>query len=75
MNQFFAFAKTGEITISEGYCIGAKRQNGNITEGLFVVRCAENESDPMQSWSYNRKVSAIKICLEKQLKSSFLSMF
>lgn len=49
INQFFAFAKSGRITISEGYCIGIKP-----IKGVFVMKCSED--DPMQLWTYNSEV-------------------
>lgn len=53
-NQFFAFSKSGQITISEGYCIGLKDYNRTQTNGVYVVKCSD--TDPMQLWAYDKEV-------------------
>lgn len=48
-NQFFAFAKSGEIiTTFEEDCVGAKDKQ------VVKVNCAKD--DKSQLWSYNEKV-------------------
>lgn len=59
VNQFFAFAKSGQITISEGYCIGVKENNNTRIDGVYVVKCSD--TDPTQLWIYDSEVGAQKI--------------
>lgn len=61
-NQFFAFTKSGQITISEGYCIGVKDYNNTTTNGVYVVKCLD--TDPMQLWTYDKVVSIQKKIFE-----------
>lgn len=47
-NQFFAFAKSGEIFTGEEHCLGRKN------EAVVSVECSENIQDHL--WNYNDKV-------------------
>lgn len=47
-NQFFAFAKNGQIVTSEEYCVGIE------DKAVILVICAEN--DKSQRWTYDEKV-------------------
>lgn len=49
-NQFFAWTKSGQITMAEEYCVGVDHK-----KHLLVVRC--NETDSSQLWTYNNEVS------------------
>lgn len=51
-NQFFAFAKTGQIVIVEEYCVGI-----NDNQDVIVVKCSN--TDPTQLWTYNNDVKII----------------
>lgn len=52
-NQFFAFAKSGQIITVEELCVGIS----NDKTLVVLVECSEQ--DPSQLWEYDKNVSAI----------------
>lgn len=65
-NQFFAFAKSGQIITAGQHCVGIKDKT------VIKVQCSED--DKSQLWNYNSEVSqSNELTLENCLKLVYIT--
>lgn len=55
-NQFFAFAKSGQIVVLGEFCVGI-----NHLKEVILVRCSD--TDKTQLWTYDKEVGSQNVTL------------
>lgn len=65
-NQFFAFAKSGQIITAEELCVGVSDDESSVT----LVSCSEHDSS--QLWEYDDEVNTINQ-IQRSLKVFLVS--